>query len=138
MGKILTSSWSLSKHMAHNLGNLLLLGKIGIFFFSSRRRHTRCSHDWSSDVCSSDLIMSLSISLEKREKDFIDACVARERWAQKQLYEDNYSLLMGVCLRYSTNQDDALDILHEIGRASCRKECRSGWTQKHERKEKRI
>src|SRR2546429_3396506 len=27
----------------------------GIFFFSSRRRHTRCSRDWSSDVCSSDL-----------------------------------------------------------------------------------
>src|SRR2546429_2536710 len=24
------------------------------FFFSSRRRHTRCSRDWSSDVCSSD------------------------------------------------------------------------------------
>src|SRR6266436_1185889 len=27
-----------------------------LFFFSSRRRHTRCSRDWSSDVCSSDLI----------------------------------------------------------------------------------
>src|SRR2546422_5000638 len=26
-----------------------------LFFFSSRRRHTRCSRDWSSDVCSSDL-----------------------------------------------------------------------------------
>src|SRR5437899_864926 len=26
------------------------------FFFSSRRRHTRCLSDWSSDVCSSDLI----------------------------------------------------------------------------------
>src|SRR5437899_7003897 len=25
------------------------------FFFSSRRRHTRCLSDWSSDVCSSDL-----------------------------------------------------------------------------------
>src|SRR5690606_39440318 len=25
------------------------------FFFSSRRRHTRSSRDWSSDVCSSDL-----------------------------------------------------------------------------------
>src|SRR5256884_59385 len=25
-----------------------------LFFFSSRRRHTRCSRDWSSDVCSSD------------------------------------------------------------------------------------
>src|SRR5256884_1467662 len=29
------------------------------FFFSSRRRHTRCSRDWSSDVCSSDLWLLL-------------------------------------------------------------------------------
>src|SRR6266446_7945631 len=83
IGKILTSRLSLSKHLAHNLGNLLLLGKIGVFhnrrnsssrlllfiskhlilciylvffFFSSRRRHTRLQGDWSSDVCSSDLI----------------------------------------------------------------------------------
>src|SRR6266542_461454 len=28
-------------------------------FFSSRRRHTSCYRDWSSDVCSSDLGMSL-------------------------------------------------------------------------------
>src|SRR3712207_8705425 len=27
-----------------------------IFFFSSRRRHTRYWRDWSSDVCSSDLL----------------------------------------------------------------------------------
>src|SRR5216683_6528370 len=26
------------------------------FFFSSRRRHTRSDRDWSSDVCSSDLV----------------------------------------------------------------------------------
>src|SRR3989337_1580414 len=26
-------------------------------FFSSRRRHTRCYRDWSSDVCSSDLMI---------------------------------------------------------------------------------
>src|SRR6266542_840819 len=26
-----------------------------VFFFSSRRRHTMCYRDWSSDVCSSDL-----------------------------------------------------------------------------------
>lgn len=57
--------------------------------------------------------MSLSISLENQERAFIEACIAKERWAQKQLYEDNYSLLMGVCLRYSNNKDDALDILHE-------------------------
>src|SRR2546429_6701364 len=29
-----------------------------VCFFSSRRRHTRCSRDWSSDVCSSDLARS--------------------------------------------------------------------------------
>src|SRR3989440_4837003 len=28
------------------------------FFFSSRRRHTRSDRDWSSDVCSSDLMVS--------------------------------------------------------------------------------
>src|SRR6266542_6743165 len=28
---------------------------MNFFFFSSRRRHTRCYRDWSSDVCSSDL-----------------------------------------------------------------------------------
>src|SRR2546429_2709827 len=32
------------------------MSSIYVFFFSSRRRHTRCSRDWSSDVCSSDLV----------------------------------------------------------------------------------
>ena len=27
-----------------------------VFFFSSRRRHTRLVSDWSSDVCSSDRV----------------------------------------------------------------------------------
>src|SRR5690606_40530803 len=31
-------------------------------FFSSRRRHTRFSRDWSSDVCSSDLYYHISIA----------------------------------------------------------------------------
>src|SRR5699024_11261887 len=31
------------------------------FFFSSRRRHTRSKRDWSSDVCSSDLILTFII-----------------------------------------------------------------------------
>src|SRR5690606_4002179 len=33
------------------------------FFFSSRRRHTRFSRDWSSDVCSSDLIPDLTFGV---------------------------------------------------------------------------
>src|SRR5258705_7177525 len=32
------------------------------FFFSSRRRHTRCLSDWSSDVCSSDLPLSTHLT----------------------------------------------------------------------------
>src|ERR1035441_10776401 len=32
-----------------------VLRSLLFFFFSSRRRHTRCLSDWSSDVCSSDL-----------------------------------------------------------------------------------
>src|SRR5690554_3750934 len=32
-----------------------LLPLVLVFFFSSRRRHTICGRDWSSDVCSSDL-----------------------------------------------------------------------------------
>src|SRR5690606_6192008 len=34
-----------------------------IFFFSSRRRHTRFSRDWSSDVCSSDLWIVIFVLL---------------------------------------------------------------------------
>src|SRR5690554_1092238 len=33
----------------------------GSFFFSSRRRHTMCGRDWSSDVCSSDLTLTDSL-----------------------------------------------------------------------------
>src|SRR5438477_8028998 len=33
------------------------------FFFSSRRRHTRLTCDWSSDVCSSDLVTSTVVGM---------------------------------------------------------------------------
>src|SRR5690606_38580192 len=39
----------------------------GFFFFSSRRRHTRFSRDWSSDVCSSDI--------NKVSKTVFKACI---------------------------------------------------------------
>src|SRR5699024_11408778 len=40
-----------------------------VFFFSSRRRHTRSKRDWSSDVCSSDLSMPNNQHIEAYEKD---------------------------------------------------------------------
>src|SRR5690554_5065682 len=45
--------------MAGDEYNLTLVDKLLVyFFFSSRRRHTRCGRDWSSDVCSSDLVVT--------------------------------------------------------------------------------
>src|SRR6201993_1911129 len=37
-------------------------------FFSSRRRHTRLQGDWSSDVCSSDLILTNFLAHKTRER----------------------------------------------------------------------
>lgn len=57
--------------------------------------------------------MDISIQIQGEERDFIQACVARERWAQRKLYEDYYGVLMGVCLRYANDRNDAQDILHD-------------------------
>src|SRR2546430_8120897 len=49
-----------------------------IFFFSSRRRHTRFDCDWSSDVCSSDLRLSAE-QLRAIEDDAVRAVVQMQR-----------------------------------------------------------
>src|SRR5699024_11463660 len=41
------------------------------FFFSSRRRHTRSKRDWSSDVCSSDLVVAATARIVAR---IINSC----------------------------------------------------------------
>src|SRR6266498_5253070 len=46
----------------------MFLGHV-FFFFSSRRRHTRCGRDWSSDVCSSDLRESAKRTIGQRHFD---------------------------------------------------------------------
>lgn len=57
--------------------------------------------------------MDISISLPYEETDIVAACARQERWAQKRLYEDHYSTMMSVCLRYTENESDALDLMHE-------------------------
>src|SRR2546427_5988230 len=49
--------------------------RIGFFFFSSRRRHTRFDCDWSSDVYSSDLAAELG-------KPVTEAAV--KKWPQRR------------------------------------------------------
>src|SRR5437870_13752803 len=46
-----------------------------VFFFSSRRRHTRWPRDWSSDVCSSDLF---PLAVHRREKRRANNLLLRE------------------------------------------------------------
>src|SRR5437899_3977062 len=51
-----------------------------IFFFSSRRRHTRCLSDWSSDVCSSDLDIEDRKRAESQSRALIDA-IPQQIWS---------------------------------------------------------
>ncbi len=57
--------------------------------------------------------MDLAISFNREERKFIRALIRQERWAQRILYEEHYSSLMGICVRYAGNEDEAMDILHE-------------------------
>src|SRR5207247_8194577 len=77
------------------------------FFFSSRRRHTRSTRDWSSDVCSSDLsaitifsgLSTIRIVLNPEKMVIAES---------QRLY--TYLSLFGF----------PVDAVVEIGRASCR------------------
>src|SRR5256885_13324439 len=53
---------------------------VGVFFFSSRRRHTRLQGDWSSDVCSSDLGDEFAVLLP--EADAAPARLATDKLRQ--------------------------------------------------------
>src|SRR5256885_10139118 len=63
-----------------------------LFFFSSRRRHTRLQGDWSSDVCSSDLVVLLRGAI---------APVDRVGPGQggELLHPGDQLLVLGKCLR---------------------------------------
>src|SRR5271170_7264932 len=51
-----------------------------LFFFSSRRRHTRSTRDWSSDVCSSDLSGGTNFGpTSQKLNDSIKAAIAAYR-----------------------------------------------------------
>src|SRR5690606_39303552 len=90
-----------------------------LFFFSSRRRHTRFSRDWSSDVCSSDLAFwrgSYWVGTTAGSVLSIDA----DNPANTQYHQFPD---IDQIVNFMIVQEDALllDIYEqEIGRASCR------------------
>src|SRR5688572_32964540 len=90
-----------------------------LFFFSSRRRHTRFDCDWSSDVCSSDLIIPnkliayyLSILNEFYEKTGIDMNQTRFR----KLSDQEKAFYATIAFDFERSEE------RRVG-----KECRSRW-----------
>src|SRR5688500_20314053 len=78
-----------------------------MFFFSSRRRHTRLQGDWSSDVCSSDLCL-------------LDAWPT---WSDLQFAAMAWTVAASAISRRASGSAVAQPrrkIPGEIGRASCR------------------
>src|SRR5699024_12213542 len=51
-------------------------------FFSSRRRHTRSKRDWSSDVCSSDLLNGKHYELIVNSKDGFQSEAVTDRYSE--------------------------------------------------------
>src|SRR3989442_996101 len=97
-----------------------------LFFFSSRRRHTRCGRDWSSDVCSSDLLNSAQMREADRrtiEEIGIPSLVLMENAgrqvvaAMEAMYGDLLERQVAVVCRSEERR---------VG-----KECRSRWSPYH-------
>src|SRR5437899_10719992 len=82
------------------------------FFFSSRRRHTRCLSDWSSDVCSSDLAavgcgagpvarvplrgVSRRLGRAARSEERRVGKECRSRWSPDQSKKSKIALWLGI------------------------------------------
>src|SRR5690606_41182241 len=92
-----------------------------IFFFSSRRRHTIFSRDWSSDVCSSDLDAGAPLA---RPVAGIAMGLIKEN--------DKFAVLSDIL----GDEDHLGDMDFKVARSEERrvgKECRSGWSAREEK-----
>src|SRR5699024_12093845 len=96
---------------------LIFLSRLLLFFFSSRRRHTRSKRDWSSDVCSSDLLV------EKYQVDMVaigngTASRESEQFVASQLQKISQEVYYAMVNERSEER--------RVG-----KECRCRWSTYH-------
>src|SRR2546430_12539635 len=99
------------------------------FFFSSRRRHTRFDCDWSSDVCSSDLLPkgTLSMLMQLPAARGVRNAVLADFGIPAEVLD-----YIGLTAEFDTR--DAERALEGSGRSEERrvgKECRSRWSPYH-------
>src|SRR5207302_6277028 len=98
------------------------------FFFSSRRRHTRFSRDWSSDVCSSDLfVVDDRINAER--------AWAGAAWLHRMKRRNGGAEKPAVFRLPPRIDDDRLafadDFVIRSEERRVGKECRSGWRREY-------
>src|SRR3712207_9315721 len=109
-----------------------------MFFFSSRRRHTRYWRDWSSDVCSSDLAWGYTpeefmgaVRLELVHPDDIKRVRAEfaEIWSRPGIgppveyrirHKDGHWIHLEASANNLRDDPEVQGMLIKIGRASCR------------------
>src|SRR5439155_12530011 len=89
-----------------------------LFFFSSRRRHTSWPRDWSSDVCSSDL---LRLRLRARARGRLHP----EAVGQREPEDEGGGPLQTRLARAAGKKGEPGTKTGEIGRASCRERVKS-------------
>src|SRR5699024_12223198 len=97
---------------------------ICLFFFSSRRRHTRSKRDWSSDVCSSDLDVVSSKRIEDVHivhQSFQEDIVALKPPKHFETYD---KLLIESVVQTDRILEEARSEERRVG-----KECRSWWSR---------
>src|SRR2546422_5284021 len=95
------------------------------FFFSSRRRHTRCSRDWSSDVCSSDLIGTIEPAHENLAVEIIENAISaatKDPRFRPVEEEELPELVVSVDILSTPERSEE----RRVG-----KECRSRWSPYH-------
>src|SRR5699024_11257197 len=90
-----------------------------LFFFSSRRRHTRSKRDWSSDVCSSDL-KSLPFGSKAKITNTANGKSVTVRVNDRGPYHGNRCFDLSKAAMEAVGGVGAGQINGKIGRASCR------------------
>src|SRR5258707_3902454 len=98
-----------------------------VFFFSSRRRHTRYWRDWSSDVCSSDLVWVPRI---RGDGTPLDESV-RDRWAKQQISQHCADFPVWENMTYIAKPPFAATEVRRSEERRVGKECRSRWSPYH-------
>src|SRR5439155_4251323 len=86
-----------------------------VFFFSSRRRHTRWPRDWSSDVCSSDLMIADSAVRASIVPAIprVSVYVHKFNYSHDLIFETGHYVLHLL-------RDDQFELIHRLGFTSGR------------------